>query len=129
MPVPEAVTRDVCDRHQVVTKGINKHAMLSKRGSKSWLAAGRWETEQSCHCLTKLSMGECLWPSRGREGSNHERSTILAGLRRRLSMVTAKAYSACLMDRVSRVGEGHMQAAKRRAWVKREGERMEDERR
>ena len=33
------------------------------------------------------------------------------------------------MDRVSRVGEGHRQAAKRRAWVKREGERMEDERR
>ena len=33
------------------------------------------------------------------------------------------------MDRVSRVGEGHRQAAKRRAWVKREGEKMEDERR
>ena len=67
--------------------------------------------------------------ARGREGSNHERSTILAGLRRRLSMVAAKAYSACLMDRVSRVGEGHRQAARRRAWVKREGERMEEERR
>ena len=56
--------------------------------------------------------------ARGREGSNHERSTILAGLRRRLSMVPAKAYSACLMDRVSSVGEGHRQAAKRRACVK-----------
>ena len=44
-------------------------------------------------------------------------------------MVAAKAYSACLMDRVSRVGEGHRQAARRRAWVKREGERMEEERR
>lgn len=44
-------------------------------------------------------------------------------------MVAAKAYSACLMDRVARVGEGHRQAAKRRAWVKREGERLEEERR
>ena len=50
----------------------------------------------------------------------------MAGLRRSLSMVADKAYSACLMDRVSRMGEGHRQAAKRRAWVKREGERMED---
>ena len=65
--------------------------------------------------------------ARGREGSNHERSTILAGFRRRLSMVAAKAYSTCLMDRVSRIGEGHRQAAKRRAWVKREEERMEEE--
>ena len=67
--------------------------------------------------------------ARGREGSSHERSTILAGFRRRLSMVAAKAYSTCLMDRVSRIGEGHRQAAKRRAWVKREEERMEEEQR
>ena len=66
--------------------------------------------------------------ARGREGSNQERATILAGLRRRLSMVAAKAYSACLMERVSRVGEEHRAAAKRRAWVKREEEKMQEER-
>ena len=67
--------------------------------------------------------------ARGREGSNQERATILAGMRRRLSMAAAKGYSTCLLDRLSRVGEGHRQAARRRAWVKREEERMEEERR
>jgi hypothetical protein len=62
----------------------------------------------------------------GREGSSQERAAILAGMRRQLSMTAARAYSACLLDRVSRVGEGHRQAARRRAWVKREEERMED---
>ena len=38
-------------------------------------------------------------------------------------MAAARAYSACLLDRVSRVGEGHRQVARRRAWVKREEER------
>ena len=35
-------------------------------------------------------------------------------------MAAAKAYSCCLLDRV---GEEHKQAARRRAWVKREEER------
>ena len=64
---------------------------------------------------------------RGREGSIQERATIL-GLRRRLSMVAAKAYSASLMDWLSRLGEEHRAAAKRRAWVKREEEKMQEER-
>ena len=58
-----------------------------------------------------------------------ERSVILAGMRRQLSMTASKAYSACLLDRASRVGEGHRMAGKRRAWVKREEERMEEKRR
>ena len=40
----------------------------------------------------------------------------------------AKANSACLLDRVSRVGEEHRQAARRRAWVKKEEERIQAER-
>ena len=39
----------------------------------------------------------------------------------------AKLYSACLLGRVARVGEQHRQAARRRAWTKREGERREEE--
>ena len=66
--------------------------------------------------------------ARGREGTEQERSIILAGLRRELSMTVAKANSACLFDRVSRIGEGHRQSAQRRAWAKREEERMEAER-
>ena len=67
--------------------------------------------------------------ARGREGTDQERSIILAGLRRALSMAAAKAYSSCLLDRVARVGEEHRQAAKRRALVKREEERIQEERR
>ena len=37
--------------------------------------------------------------ARGREGSEQERSIILAGFRRELSMTAAKGYSACLLDR------------------------------
>ena len=64
---------------------------------------------------------------RGREGTDQERSIALAGLRRALSMAAAKAYSTCLLDRVSRVGEEHRQAARIRAWVKRKDERMQGE--
>ena len=45
-----------------------------------------------------------------------------------MSMVAAKAYSACLLDKVGRVGELLRQAARRRAWQKREQEKLEDER-
>jgi hypothetical protein len=44
-------------------------------------------------------------------------------------MSSAKAYSACLLDRVARVGEEHRLAAKRRAWLKSQQEREDDERR
>jgi hypothetical protein len=50
-------------------------------------------------------------------------------LRRALSRAAVKAYSTFPLDRVSRVGEEHRQAARRRAWVKREEERMQEERR
>ena len=45
-----------------------------------------------------------------------------------LSKCAAKAYSSCLMDRVARVGEEFREAARRRAWMKREEERIQEER-
>ena len=60
--------------------------------------------------------------ARGREGTEFERSVILTNIRRELSTAGAKAQSACLIGRVARMGEGHRQAAKRRAWVLREEE-------
>ena len=39
------------------------------------------------------------------------------------------AQSACLIGRVSKVGESFRQAAKRRKWIEREEERMKAERR
>jgi hypothetical protein len=40
-----------------------------------------------------------------------EKSSIMSDLRRELSLAGAKAYSACLLGRVARVGEEHRQAA------------------
>ena len=54
--------------------------------------------------------------ARKKERSDQERSVILAGMRKQLSMAASKAYSACLLGRVARVGEEHRQAAERRSW-------------
>ena len=50
--------------------------------------------------------------TRGREVSEQERSIMIAGLRRELSLAAAKANSASLLDRVARIGEANRQAAK-----------------
>ena len=89
------------------------------------------EGSQDLHRLLEFladSQLRAMGLARGREGSEQERSIILAGLRRKVSMASAKAYSACLLDRVARVGESHRQAAKRRAWLKREEEKCREER-
>ena len=67
--------------------------------------------------------------ARGREASERERAQILSGYRRTLSTTAARASSGCLLGRLAKVGEGHRLAARRRAWAKREGERLEEERR
>ena len=84
-------------------------------------------------CKDLHDLLECLADSklrarglaRGREGDEWERSVILNEFRRELSLVAAKAVSACLLGKVSKLGEGHRQAAKRRAWAKYENERRE----
>jgi hypothetical protein len=106
---------------------------LESYGQLQGLVLGAFqEGSQDIHSLLETLADSQLRAkglARGREGSSQERAAILAGMRRQLSMAAARAYSACLLDRVSRVGEGHRQAARRRAWVKREEERMEEERR
>jgi hypothetical protein len=52
-------------------------------------------------------------------------SVIFNEFRRELCLVAAKAVSACLLAKVSKLGDEHRQAAKRRAWAKRENERRE----
>ena len=61
-------------------------------------------------------------------GTEHERAVIVTGLRRKLSMTAAKANSACLLDRIERIGVEHREAAKRRAWAKSEEDRVKEER-
>ena len=67
--------------------------------------------------------------ARGREGTDDERAVILAGLRRVVSLAAAKANSSCLIACVSKMGEATRLAAKRRAWVRREEDRLKEERR
>ena len=52
--------------------------------------------------------------ARGREGDRWERSLIMTDFRKKLSLVAAKAVSACLLGKVFKLGEGHRKAAKRR---------------
>ena len=65
--------------------------------------------------------------ARGREGSGWERSSIISDFKRELSLAGAEAYSFCLLGRVARVGKEHRNAARRRAWVRREDERREED--
>ena len=95
---------------------------------QGWVVGSFQEASKDLHHLL-----ECLADSklrarglaRGREGDEWERSVILNEFRRELSLVAAKAVSACLLGKVSKLGDGHRQAAKRRAWAKHENERRE----
>ena len=66
--------------------------------------------------------------ARGRGGSDVEMGIIVGQIRRMLSTVSVRAQAQCLLTRMSSVGEGVGQAAKRRQWVAAEEERMRKER-
>ena len=95
---------------------------------QGWVVGSFQEASKDLHHLL-----ECLADSklrarglaRGREGDEWERSLIMTDFRRELSLVAAKAVSACLLGKVSKLGDGHRQAAKRRAWAKHENEKRE----
>jgi hypothetical protein len=63
--------------------------------------------------------------ARGRDWDVWERSLILHEFMRELSLVAANAVAACLLGKVSKLRDVHMQAAKRRAWAKHENDRRE----
>ena len=64
--------------------------------------------------------------ARGRELSDREKAQTLSDYRRILWVTAARASSGCLIGRLARFGSALRAAAKRREWVRREGER-EDE--
>ena len=105
---------------------------LAGYGQLQGLVVGAFqEGSQDLHALLETladSKIRAMGLARGREGTENERATVMAGLRRKLSMTAAKANSACLLDRIDRIGEDHRQAAKRRAWAKLEEDRVQDER-
>ena len=97
----------------------------------TWVMGAWQEGSKDLHDLLDLladAKVQALGLARGREATEWERAMILSGYRRILSTTAARASSGCLLGRLSRIGDGHRAAARRRAWAKREGERIEDER-
>ena len=66
--------------------------------------------------------------ARGRPGTDTELGVLVGQVRRRLSVVSVTAQAECLLARLSPVGEGVVQADKRRQWVARQEENMRRER-
>ena len=54
-----------------------------------------------------------------------ERSLILQEFKSEFTLVTAKAVSACLFGKVSKLRDAHRKAARRWAWVKEENDRRD----
>ena len=50
--------------------------------------------------------------------TEHERGSVLAGIRRRLSVVSVRAQAQCLLARMGHLGTGAAQAAEHRSRVK-----------
>ena len=96
------------------------------------LVIGAWqEGSQDVHQLLELladTKVKGLGLGLGRELSSRERANHLANYRQILSVASAKAVSGCLLGRVARFGPAHRAAAKRRAWVRRETQRLDAER-
>ena len=98
----------------------------------TWVMGAWQEGSKDIHALLDLladAKVRTLGLARGREATERERAMILSCYRRTLSTTAARASSGCLLGRLAKVGESHRVAAKRRAWAKREGERLEEERR
>ena len=66
--------------------------------------------------------------SRGRQGTEAEVGVVVGQVRRMISTASVRAQAQCLLTRMSSVGEGVGQAAKRRQWAAAEEERMRKER-
>ena len=65
----------------------------------------------------------------GREGSGEKLGIITGQVRHALSTVCVRAQARCLLSRFGVLGEGQVQASRRRQWARREEDRMRDERR
>ena len=64
----------------------------------------------------------------GREATEQEMATVIGQIRRSLSTTSVRAQAQCLLSRLSCVGQGYAQAAKRRMWAAAEEEKMRRDR-
>ena len=105
---------------------------MESYGQLQTLVMGNWQ-EAIKDLISLLDIfadakADSLGLAQGRETTERERSSILSGYRRTLSLAGAKATSACLLSRIAKVGPEHRGAARRRAWQRVEQERMEEDR-
>ena len=105
---------------------------LLQYGDLQGLVVGAFgEGSEDLHSLVQViaeSRVASLGLARGREGTEIELGIVMGQARRMLSTTCVRAQAQCLLARMSQVGEGVAQAAKRRRWVAAEEERMRKER-
>ena len=86
------------------------------------LVVGQYgEGSQGLHELISLaadSRAKFVAQQRGSPLSDYERSCILGGYRRRLSVTAIRAQAKCLLARLGHIGPGADTAAQRRAQVR-----------
>ena len=78
--------------------------MANSRGG--WWGLSSKDLHHLLECLADYKL-KASGLAQGREGDEWERSLILHEFRRELSLVAAKAVSACLLGKVSKLGDGH----------------------
>ena len=90
-------------------------------------AFGKWS--EDLHSIVEtLARVNSMGLASGRNGTEAEKGIIVGQIRRMLSTTNKRAQAQCLLSRLSSVGEGVGQAAKRRQWAVREEEKMRRER-
>ena len=105
---------------------------LLQYGDLQGLVVGAFgEGSQDLHTLVQTiaeAKVKSLGLARGRQGTEAELGIVVGQVRRMLSTTSVRAQAQCLLARMSQVGEGVGQAAKRRRWAAAEDERMRKER-
>ena len=92
---------------------------------------GFGEGSEDIHNLVQIiaeSKVNSMGLARGKEGTETELGVVVGQVRRMLSTASIRAQGQCLLNRMSSVGEGVGQAARRRQWIAAEEERMRKER-
>ena len=105
---------------------------LRQFGEIQGLVVGAFgEGSEDLHSLVQTiaeSKVTAMGLSRGRQGTEAEVGVVVGQVRRMISTASVRAQAQCLLTRMSSVGEGVGQAAKRRQWAIQEDERMKQER-
>ena len=101
---------------------------LEQYGDLQGLVVGAFgEGSDDLHNLVQVmaeSRVRAMGLARGRPGTETELGVVVGQVRRRISVASVSAQAECLLARLSYVGEGVVQADKRRQWVAVEERKM-----